>query len=116
MEVITMASDAFKSLENKIDRIAGFVSKAEGLAQNKDPDLSDVKLNTEEICDILDVSSRTLQRLRKEGILFYYIEKGKCVYKLEDIERLINEKIFPTHIKSVQELRKTYMEYVKRGI
>lgn len=113
MEVITMASDAFKSLENKIDQIAGFVAKAEGQAQNKDPDLSGVKLSTEQVCDILDISSRTLQRLRKEGILFYYIEKGKCVYKFEDIERLVNEKTFPTHIKSIQELRKTYLEYVK---
>lgn len=116
MEVITMASDAFKSLEKKIDRIAGFIAKTEGQAQNKDPDLSEVKLDTEELCDILDVSARTIQRLRKDRTLFYYIEKGKCVYKLEDIERLINEKVFPTHIKSVQELRKAYIEYVKRRV
>lgn len=113
MEVITMASDAYKSLEKKIDQIAGFVEKAEGQVQNKDPDFSDVKLNTEEICDILNVSSRTIQRLRKDGSLFYYIEKGKCIYKFEDIEQLVNDKLLPTHIKSVIELRKAYQEYVK---
>lgn len=113
MEVITMASEAFKSLENKIDRIAGFVEKAEGNPQNKDPDLSSVKLSTEEICDILDISPRTLQRLRKDGRLFYYIEKGKCIYKFEDVERLVNDKVLPTHIKSILEFRKAYMEYVK---
>lgn len=116
MDVITMASDAFKSLENKIDRIAGFVAKAEGLVQNKDPNLSDVKFSTEELCDILDVSARTLQRLRKEGDLFYYIEKGKCIYKFEDIEQLVKDRIFPSHIKSITEFHKAYQEYVKRRI
>lgn len=113
MEVITMASEAFKSLEKKIDRIAGFVEKAEGQAQNKDPNLRGIKLSTEEVCDILDISKRTLQRLRKDGHLFYYIEKGKCIYKFEDIEQLVNNKLLPTHIKSVSEFRKTYQEYVK---
>lgn len=113
MEVITMSSEAFKSLENKIDRIAGFVEKAEGKVQNKDPNLTGTKLSTEDVCDILDISPRTLQRLRKDGRLFYYIEKGKCIYKIEDIEQLVNDKILPTHIKSIPEFRKAYIEYVK---
>lgn len=113
MEVITMSSEAFKSLENKIDRIAGFVEKAEGKTQNKDPDLTGTKLRTEDVCDILDISPRTLQRLRKDNRLFYYIEKGKCIYKIEDIEQLVNDKVLPTHIKSIPEFRKAYIEYVK---
>lgn len=113
MEIITFESDAFKQLEKKIDRIAGFVANAEAAPNNKDPDFSTVRLKSEEICDILDISSRTLQRLRKDGTLFYYIERGKCIYKFEDVEQLLKEKIFPTHIKSVQEFRKAYQEYVK---
>lgn len=113
MEVITMASEAFKSLETKIDRIAVFVEKAESGLQNKDPDLSGIKLSTEEICDILDISPRTLQRLRKDGRIFYYIEKGKCIYKFEDIEQLVNDKVLPTCIQSISEFRKAYIEYVK---
>ncbi len=113
MEIITFESDAFKQLEKKIDHIAGFVTNIEVAPNNKDPDWSSVRLESEEICDILDISSRTLQRIRKEGRLFYYIEKGKCIYKFEDVERLVKEKIFPTHIKSFQEFRKAYLEYVK---
>lgn len=113
MEVITFESDAFKQLEKKIDRIAGFVTNIEVPPNNKDPDWSSVRLESEEICDILDISSRTLQRIRKEGRLFYYIEKGKCIYKFEDVEQLVKEKIFPTHIKSYLEFRKSYLEYVK---
>lgn len=111
MEIITFESEAFKQLEKKIDRIAGFVSKAEATPNNKDPDFSGMRLKSEEICDILDISPRTLQRIRKEGRLFYYIEKGKCIYKFEDVERLVKEKVFPTHIKSVQEFRKAYLDY-----
>lgn len=113
MEVITFESDAFKQLEKKIDRIAGFVTNIEATPNNKDPDWKDIRLESEEICDILDISSRTLQRIRKEGRLFYYIEKGKCIYKFEDVEQLVKEKIFPTHIKSFQDFRKAYLEYVK---
>lgn len=113
MEIITFESDAFKQLETKIDRIAGFVANIEISPNNKDPDWSRIRLESEEVCDILDISSRTLQRIRKEGRLFYYIEKGKCIYKFEDVEQLLAEKIFPTHIKSVQEFRKAYQEYAK---
>ena len=113
MEVITFESDAFKQLEKKIDRIARFVTNIETTLNNKDPDWKDIRLESEEICDILDISTRTLQRIRKEGRLFYYIEKGKCIYKFEDVEQLIKEKIFPTYIKSFQEFRKAYLEYVK---
>lgn len=108
-----MASDAFKSLENKIERIADFVEKAEGKPQNKDPNLSEVKLSTKEICDILDISARTLQRLHKDGRIFYYIAKGKCIYKFTDVEQLVNDKVFPTHIKSALEFQKAYLAYVK---
>lgn len=61
IDVITMANDAFKSLETRINRIAGFVTKAKSQTQNKDPDLSEVKLSTEELCDIIAVNGRTLQ-------------------------------------------------------
>ncbi|WP_255495532.1 hypothetical protein [Dysgonomonas sp. 521] len=60
MEVITFESDAFKQLEKKIDRIAGFVTSVEATPNNKDPDWSDIRLESEEICDILDISKRTL--------------------------------------------------------
>lgn len=113
MEIITFESDAFKQLEKKIDRIARFVANIEIPTNNKDPDWSHIRLESEEVCDILDISSRTLQRIRKEGRLFYYIEKGKCIYKFEDIEQLLAERIFPTHIKSIQEFRKAYQEYAK---
>ena len=66
MDVITIESQAYKSLEQKIDKIAQFIDKVDSPQQNEEPDLSGVKLSTEEICDILDVSSRTLQRLRAE--------------------------------------------------
>lgn len=113
MDVITIESQAFQSLEKKIDKIAGFVAKIEAAPKDTEPDFSNVKLSTEEVCDILDISPRTLQRLRKDGTLFYYIEKGKCIYKFEDIEKLINDKILPTPIKTIHEFRKAYLNHVK---
>ena len=113
MDVITIDSQAYKSLEQKIDKIATFVATVEATPHNKDPDFTGVKLETEEVCDILDVSPRTLQRLRGEGRLYYYIDKGKCIYKFEDIEQLVNDKVLPTAIKTIPEFRKAYLNYAK---
>lgn len=113
MDVITIESQAYKSLEQKIDKIAQFLNKVDNPQQNQELDLSGVKLSTEEICDILGVSPRTLQRLRAEGRLYYYIDKGKCIYKFEDIEQLVNDKVLPTAIKTIPEFRKAYQNNVK---
>jgi hypothetical protein len=53
MEVITFESDAFKQLEKKIDRIAGFVTNIETTPKNKDPDWKDIRCISSNILCII---------------------------------------------------------------
>ena len=59
-------------------------------------------LKTNEVCEILQISSGTLQSLRIKGILSYSKIGGTYYYANEDIEKLINQNkkaINPTLFK-----------------
>ncbi len=111
MEVITMESKAFKEITSKIDKINDYICK------NEDKDKPDIKseeiiLESDDVCFLLDICSRTLFRLRKNLSLPYKYEGKKCVYKLSDVEKLIRKKLVTTKIKSTEELYKKYTSYI----
>ncbi|PXV60916.1 helix-turn-helix protein [Dysgonomonas alginatilytica] len=91
MEVITIDSEAFKKLVAKIDQIASFVVKAEQ-SKGKDSD-NDIWMDSNEVAELLRISTRTLQRLRKENIISYSMLRGRCLYRLSEIERCLDERI-----------------------
>ena len=62
MEVITMESDAYKRLVNKIEQIADFVTEAKLPSEEK----KEAWLDSNQLADALGISTRTLQRLRDE--------------------------------------------------
>ncbi|MES2593678.1 MAG: helix-turn-helix domain-containing protein [Bacteroidota bacterium] len=47
-------------------------------------------LNNEEMMKFLDVSKRTLQHYRDNGMLSFIQIKGKIYYKYEDIQEFLN--------------------------
>lgn len=53
--------------------------------------------------------NRTLQRLRKDNLISYTMLRGKCLYKLSDIEKSLQERIIPSDPRTLEELRKKYM-------
>ncbi len=46
-------------------------------------------LDAQEVCLMLNVSTRTLQNYRDKGMLSYSLVGGKCYYQPADIELLI---------------------------
>ena len=42
---------------------------------------------------MLHISTRTLQRLRSEGLVEYSVFRRKCLYKLSEIEKKVREKV-----------------------
>ena len=63
MEVITMESDAYKRLVNKIEQIADFVAEAKLPSEEK----KEAWLDSNQLADALGISTRTLQRLRDDN-------------------------------------------------
>lgn len=105
MEIITFDHQAFKELSNKIDKIADYVFKKE-IVPAQEPD---VWLTSEELADLLKISTRTLQRMRKDRSIAYSIVRSKCLYRLSDVEQCIRERIVSCHPQTLEEFRKNYL-------
>ncbi len=106
MEVITIDSEAYKDLVKKIDRIAEFVEKYMEADQKTK---QEIWLDSFEVARLLKISTKTLQRLRKDKLISYTILRGKCLYKLSEIERGLNERIIKADPRSLNDFRRNYL-------
>ena len=86
MKVITMESSAFTALTEQIAEIAAHVRAVSG---GKNGEVADRVLNTREAAHLLNVSTRTLQRMRSEQRIGYVVLRGKCRYRQSEIDRLL---------------------------
>ena len=50
-------------------------------------------LDNQDVCELLNISKRTLQHYRDYGILPFSIIGKKCYYKISDIEKLLSDSI-----------------------
>jgi len=107
MEVITMDSRAYKDLVEKIDQISTFVVKCEAGIKPQSND--EIWLDSQEVANLLRISTRTLQRLRAENLISYAILRGRCLYKLSEIERGLNERLITCDPYTLDEFRKNYL-------
>lgn len=104
MELITFDHQAYLDLTEKINRIADYVFNKEASPQQK----QDTWLTSEELSDLLKISTRTLQRLRKEQAIPYTVLRRKCLYRLSDVERCITERVIRCRPKTLDDLYKNY--------
>jgi len=107
MEVITMDSRAYKDLVEKIDQISTFVVKCEAGIKPQSND--EIWLDSQEVANLLRISTRTLQRLLAENLISYAILRGRCLYKLSEIERGLNERLITCDPHTLDEFRKNYL-------
>jgi hypothetical protein len=110
MELITFDSKAYQELIHKIERIAEFVMKTEKpLPDGKQK----IWLDSMEVARLLNISTKTLQRLRKEQQISYSILKGRCLYRLSDIEQALNDRLITCSPQTLDEFHKNYLLYAK---
>jgi excisionase family DNA binding protein len=95
MEVITIDSQAFKVLMEKLDALSDYVSSLKHPTTDEDESWVD----SHEICEFLKVSERTLQRLRTNGKISYTNLGGKYYYQISQVKKLLKENL----IKSTEE-------------
>ena len=86
MKVITIESSAFTALTEQIAEIAVYVRAVSG---ERKGEFSDMLLTTREAAHLLNVSTRTLQRMRSEQRIGYIVLRGKCRYRRSEIDRLL---------------------------
>ncbi|MDR1556772.1 MAG: helix-turn-helix domain-containing protein [Tannerellaceae bacterium] len=94
MKVITIESEAYKRLVRQIEWIYFYVKKqAKENATPKKPNPSEIWIGNDEAAKILEISTRTLQRLRSKGEITYSIRGGKARYTLQEVNRLIAGRV-----------------------
>lgn len=104
MEIITFDHKVYQDLKDKIERIADYVFKKETNPAQE----PEIWLTSDELADLLKISTRTLQRMRKERVIPYTMLRNKCLYRLSDIEQCIAKRIVTCNPQTLDEFRKSY--------
>ena len=86
MELISIESSTYEELMTSFNN---FVTNMKGMAsRGKDKGLGDW-LDNQDVCQMLNISPRTLQTLRDNGTLAFSQINRKVYYKPEDVERIL---------------------------
>ena len=94
MQVITITTDAYMQLIDKIDAIASNMNQI-----TKENPLTETWLDTLEVCQILKISKRTLQSYRDNGTLPFSQVSGKIYFKASDLEKHLENHYKPSFNK-----------------
>lgn len=105
MKVITMESSAFTALTEQIAEIAAHVRAVSGGRKEEAPDRL---LTTREAAHLLNVSSRTLQRMRSEQRIAYVVLRGKCRYRQSEIDRLLEDSTVTGDAATPEQLKRNH--------
>ncbi len=87
MEVITIQSEAFNQIVEKIEAVNKRLD-----AKEKEP--KEKWLDNVEVMAILKISKRTAQNYRDSGLISFSQVGNKIYYRLSDIETLLNKHYF----------------------
>jgi hypothetical protein len=104
MEVVTLESKAFKEIMGKLEEISSYVKRHSTID-------TEAWVDNNDVCLYLHVSTRTLQRLRSEGMLNYSIIKGKTYYKMSEIVRMLSENLVKSNPQNFQDLLDNYKKH-----
>lgn len=87
MEVINIEAQTFEAMMNRFE---AFAQRVEKICERQDKNLHRW-LDNQDVCQILNISKRTLQTYRDNGTLAYTQINHKIFYKPEDVEKVINK-------------------------
>ena len=106
MEIIGIETATYektlKEIENFLDTIDKLITASSQKTIGK-------WLDNQEVANLLRISTKTLQRLRKENLISYSMLRGRCRYKLSEIERGLNEKIIVCDPHTLDEFRRNFL-------
>jgi len=94
MEVVTIESSSFRMLVEQVEMVAEYVRKSVEREKAKTPDTRIV--DTAEAARLLNVSTRTMQRLRDGNRIKYMMVRGHCRYRIADLKRYMEEAMIDT--------------------
>lgn len=91
--------DCMRQVFNRLDRQQEMLASMQEDKKEKPPlteILEDDTMDNQDVCMLLHVSKRTLQRYRSDGLLPYRMHRHKTYYRRSDVEMFIT-----THMKEI---------------
>jgi hypothetical protein len=86
MEIVNIDAKTFEAMLSKFE---GFAKRMEQLChQHGDKEMSEW-LDNQDVCQLLNISPRTLQTFRDNGTLAYSQISHKTYYKPEDVQKIL---------------------------
>ncbi|GAB6012457.1 helix-turn-helix domain-containing protein [Viscerimonas tarda] len=85
MEIINIEAHTFEAM---VSRFEQFVKRIDSLCDHKDRELQKW-LDNQDVCQILNISKRTLQTYRDNGALPYSQINHKMYYKPGDVQKVM---------------------------
>jgi DNA-binding transcriptional MerR regulator len=92
MEIISMSIKVFDALAQRVEAIE---EKTERLYRRQEELSLKGWLDNQDVCEILDITKRTLQSYREKGLLPYSRIEHKIRYKKEDVQKLLQSSAHP---------------------
>ena len=87
--------DYLESNENKsefqqiIEKLESILAMLNKLMEKKDSSKPEKMLDNTDMCMLLGITKRTLQRYRQKGVVPYYMMKGKPYYKADEVQEAL---------------------------
>lgn len=88
MEIINVEARTWEAM---MSRFEAFAEKVDKLCDAGEDKVMKKWLDNQDVCQILNISKRTLQTYRDNGTLAYAQINHKVFYKPEDVEKVINK-------------------------
>lgn len=89
MKVVLIDAEVFNEILNRIEKIADKVNE---ISQSTKPEHLSGWMDSADVCLTLNITKKTLQRMRERDTLPYTRFNKKYYYKPEDIYAYINRK------------------------
>lgn len=89
MEAVILSKDQYQDILAKIEAINTSIIK-----NNKEPE--DSFLDNQEFIQLMNISKRTSQSWRDEGIVSFSQVGGKIYYRMSDVQKLLDSNYKPT--------------------
>lgn len=92
MKFIFIGSNAYNNLIGRIEKIEKAI-----ITLQRSVSLGSEWLSSDEVCAILHISKRTLQRYRSNRLITFSVVNHKMLYSKTDILNMLSEKMVCRH-------------------
>ncbi len=92
MKVIAIENKTFEHIKDRFEAFAKQIRQWCGADQTNSK-----WLDNQDVCNLLNISKRTLQYYRNNGKISFSQVNNKCYYKASDVEKLLNNSLISNH-------------------